>query len=69
LAASASFCKAFQMDPEKAQGCQLAELGDGEWRVRSPSRGQLRSNYKRLRWSRLFGQFSPILKWKVCFSV
>jgi hypothetical protein len=21
------------------------------------------------RWSRLFGQFSPILRWKVCFSV
>jgi hypothetical protein len=23
----------------------------------------------RVRWSRLFGQFSVILKWKVCFSV
>ena len=22
-----------------------------------------------LRWSRLFGQFSPIFKWKFCFSV
>jgi two-component sensor histidine kinase len=33
VAASTSFCKAFQIDPEKAQGCQLAELGDGEWRV------------------------------------
>lgn len=23
----------------------------------------------KMRWSRLFGQFSPIFKWKFCFSV
>jgi two-component sensor histidine kinase len=33
VAASTSFCRAFQIDPAKAQGCQLAELGDGEWQV------------------------------------
>ena len=33
VAASTSFCKAFQIPPEKAQGCQLASLGDGEWQV------------------------------------
>jgi hypothetical protein len=27
------------------------------------------SNDPKLRWSRLFGQFSPILKWTFCFSV
>ena len=31
VAASTSFCKAFQIAPAKAQGCPLAELGDGEW--------------------------------------
>jgi hypothetical protein len=30
VAASTSFCGAFQIDPAKAQSCQLAELGDGE---------------------------------------
>lgn len=29
-AASTSFCGAFQIDPAKVQGRQLAELGDGE---------------------------------------
>ena len=33
VAASTSFCRTFQIAPEKAQGCQLAELGDGEWLV------------------------------------
>jgi two-component sensor histidine kinase len=33
VAASNSFCGAFQIDPAKVQGCQLAELGDGEWQV------------------------------------
>ena len=33
VAASDSFCKAFQIDPKKVQGCQLAQLGDGEWLV------------------------------------
>lgn len=33
VAASMSFCKAFQIAPAKAQGCGLAELGDGEWLV------------------------------------
>jgi two-component sensor histidine kinase len=33
VAASTSFCGAFQIDPAKAQSCQLAELGDGEWKV------------------------------------
>ena len=33
VAASTSFCGAFQIDPAKAQGCKLAELGDGEWLV------------------------------------
>src|SRR6476620_7565173 len=33
VAASTSFCRVFQIAPVKAQGCQLAELGDGEWLV------------------------------------
>jgi two-component sensor histidine kinase len=33
VAASTSFCRAFQIDLAKAQGCQLAELGGGEWLV------------------------------------
>ncbi len=33
VAASTSFCVAFQIAPAKAQGCQLAALGDGEWLV------------------------------------
>ncbi|MBA2587907.1 MAG: PAS domain-containing protein [Alphaproteobacteria bacterium] len=33
VAASTSFCRNFQIAPEKAQGCQLAELGGGEWLV------------------------------------
>ena len=33
VAASTSFCKAFQFAPSKAQDCPLAELGDGEWLV------------------------------------
>ena len=31
VAASASFCWAFQIDPAKAVGSRLAELGAGEW--------------------------------------
>jgi two-component sensor histidine kinase len=33
VAASTSFCRTFQIAPEKAQACRLAELGDGEWLV------------------------------------
>jgi two-component sensor histidine kinase len=33
VAASTSFCKAFQIDPDKAKGCALAALGDGEWKL------------------------------------
>jgi two-component system, sensor histidine kinase PdtaS len=33
VAASTSFCKAFQIDPDKATGCALAALGDGEWKL------------------------------------
>ena len=38
LAASTSFCRAFQIDPANVRGHQLFELGAGEWDVR-----QLRS--------------------------
>jgi two-component sensor histidine kinase len=31
LAASKSFCRAFQIDPAKVEGCLLCELGTGEW--------------------------------------
>jgi two-component sensor histidine kinase len=31
VAASLSFCSTFQIDPAKAQGCLLSELGAGEW--------------------------------------
>ena len=31
IAASASFCRAFQIDPATIPGRSLAELGDGEW--------------------------------------
>jgi len=31
IAASASFCRAFEIDPTKINGKQLSELGDGEW--------------------------------------
>jgi two-component sensor histidine kinase len=31
VAASHSFCKAFQIDPSGAQGCPLSALGSGEW--------------------------------------
>jgi len=31
IAASKSFCRAFQIDPAKAEGCLLSELGAGEW--------------------------------------
>ena len=31
LAASKSFCRAFQIDPAKIDGCGIAELGNGEW--------------------------------------
>lgn len=31
VAASISFCRNFQIAPEKARGCPLTELGDGEW--------------------------------------
>jgi two-component sensor histidine kinase len=33
VAASASFCRTFQVDPATAAGCELAALGQGEWRV------------------------------------
>ena len=33
LAASASFCRAFQINPGEVTGRQLAELGEGEWNV------------------------------------
>ncbi len=33
VAASASFCTAFQIDPAQAPGCPLAALGAGEWNV------------------------------------
>jgi two-component sensor histidine kinase len=33
VAASTSFCNAFQIDPAKTRGCKLAELGNGEWQV------------------------------------
>jgi len=33
VAASTSFCNAFQIDPTKTRGCQLADLGAGEWNV------------------------------------
>jgi len=41
LAASTSFCRAFQIDPANVPGHQLFELGAGEWDVR-----QLRSLLK-----------------------
>jgi two-component sensor histidine kinase len=31
LAASDSFCRVFQIDPSKAFGCRLSEIGSGEW--------------------------------------
>ena len=31
IAASNSFCRAFQIDPSKVEGCVLSELGGGEW--------------------------------------
>lgn len=31
LAASKSFCRAFQIDPSKVEGCLLSDLGTGEW--------------------------------------
>ncbi len=33
IAASDSFCISFQIDPAKAKGCRLADLGAGEWNV------------------------------------
>jgi two-component sensor histidine kinase len=33
IAASASFCRAFQIDPASVSGSQLAALGAGEWNV------------------------------------
>jgi two-component sensor histidine kinase len=33
IAASKSFCRAFQIDPESVPGRMLAELGSGEWNV------------------------------------
>ncbi len=33
VAASASFCRAFQLDPAVMGGCALSSLGNGEWRV------------------------------------
>ena len=31
IAASKSFCRAFQIDPSKVEGCLLSELSAGEW--------------------------------------
>jgi two-component system, sensor histidine kinase PdtaS len=31
IAASKSFCRAFEIDPAKVNGCLLSELGAGEW--------------------------------------
>jgi two-component system, sensor histidine kinase PdtaS len=39
VAASASFCDAFQIDPDRVAGRPLAALGDGEWNV--PQLGSL----------------------------
>lgn len=33
IAASASFCRAFQIDPTKVSGRSLSELGSGEWNL------------------------------------
>jgi two-component sensor histidine kinase len=33
IAASASFCRAFQIDPATIPGRRLSELGDGEWEM------------------------------------
>ena len=33
VAASSSFCRAFQIDAAKVSGCRLAALGSGEWNV------------------------------------
>src|SRR5688572_21009210 len=33
IAASASFCRAFQIAPAGVQGRLLSELGDGEWAI------------------------------------
>ena len=33
VAASSSFCRAFQIDAAKVAGCRLAALGNGEWNV------------------------------------
>jgi two-component sensor histidine kinase len=39
IAASASFCRAFQIDPASIPGRQFSELGDGEWAM--PQLGSL----------------------------
>jgi PAS domain-containing protein len=31
IAASKSFCRAFQIDPAEVEGCLLSQLGAGEW--------------------------------------
>src|SRR5579872_5936508 len=31
IAASRSFCRAFEIDPANIEGCLLSELGAGEW--------------------------------------
>jgi two-component sensor histidine kinase len=33
IAASASFCQAFHIDPETVAGCSVFELGEGEWNI------------------------------------
>jgi two-component system, sensor histidine kinase PdtaS len=33
VAASASFCRAFRVDPNSVKGCEIFALGDGEWDV------------------------------------
>ncbi len=33
VAASTSFCSAFQIDPAAATGCRLSDLGAGEWNL------------------------------------
>ncbi len=39
IAASETFCETFEIDPERAAGRPLAELGDGEWSI--PQLGSL----------------------------
>ena len=38
IAASKSFCRAFQIEPGQVAGCSLTALGGGEWNVPSTHR-------------------------------